>query len=130
MGPGRWSHGHIAVREMNGLDGVEHLTLIIAGLPDIHPFSYIHHDPLRSLEKLARLPLKTVQILIETDATFGVSTVSVASLQDAVKELKPKLLRNWEEIEREAEATAAASELAHGSLVSRRQAGQLRRGLK
>lgn len=90
------------------------------------------------MEKLARLPLKTVDITIEPDAVYipwGFwQPPSLRELQIAAEALKPELLRSWEEIKQEQmearEAADTASELVHGSLVSRRRAGQLRRGVK
>lgn len=31
LGPDRWTHGALAVKDLDGLKGVEHLTLIVAG---------------------------------------------------------------------------------------------------
>ena len=125
MGVGGFS-SHVQFRPsiLYTLTGVQHLTLIIGD-------SMMNNHPLHRLEKLARLPLRTVNILLDlashSRALFR-EIIPLEELQEAADVLKSKLLRGSESYWIR-EGAVAASGMADGKVSAGRSAGRLRRGV-
>ena len=97
-----FTQGQLAIKDLHDLAEVEHLTLIISGAVQ-------SMDRFESLEKLACLPLKTVEVVLDKLSTFeafaapgGRHQILVVDssywdfdcLQEAADALKTRLLRS------------------------------------
>ena len=122
---GYCSAGFLKAWTFSTLVGLQHLTLIIGDRSaDYHP--------LRGLEKLVLLPLRTVNILLSLASPYRTllrrDIGPLEELQEAADALKSKLLRG-REVHWIREGASAVSGMADGSVAAGRSAGRLNRVL-